>query len=122
MKILIIDDEIVIINLLKALLLKLFSKWPKEAVIQDALSISKARIILEKGFVPDVVFSDYNIGSEFGTSIFPLLREKNPKVFICLMSGRGEEPEHTANVYVHKSDLRKHLDHILFEVVYKPEA
>jgi DNA-binding NarL/FixJ family response regulator len=84
--------------------------------IKEANSISVARAFLTEGFIPDIVFSDYDLDSiEKGPQLFPFIREINPKAFICLMSARDRAPQNLSNVFIIKTGLQKRIPEILLQ-------
>jgi hypothetical protein len=86
------------------------------AEIQEAPTLTAARGIIDQGFIPDLVMSDYDLGpEEKGPDIFELLREKNPKVFICLMSCRDRVPKGLHDVFIIKTNLQSQIPSVLLQ-------
>jgi len=70
--------------------------------VKEAESLGKADEI-RKDFVPDVVISDYRLPDGLGSNRFDQIREQNPRVQICLITGDQKEPEgHDADFFLHK--------------------
>ena len=119
MNILVIDDNSFMREYVSELVTDFFRKTSDISVtIKDADSLSVARTILNEGFVPDITFSDYDLGpTEIGPQIFPLIREKNPKAFICLMSSRDRVLPNDANVFIMKTRLQEHIPEVLSQAL-----
>ncbi|MEN9622251.1 MAG: hypothetical protein RLZZ67_685 [Candidatus Parcubacteria bacterium] len=86
--------------------------------IKEAGSLGVARTILAEEFVPDIAFSDYDLSPvDKGPQIFPLIREKNPKAFICLMSARDRVLPNNANVFIMKTRLEERVPQVLTQAL-----
>ncbi|HEU5114705.1 MAG TPA: response regulator [Candidatus Paceibacterota bacterium] len=98
MKILIVDDNGDLRLLIKNALASFFGETVE---IREASTVSEARLALAD-FPPDVVFSDVNIGNDFGPDLVPDFRARSPHALVCLMSGKAEPPNHGADRFFPK--------------------
>lgn len=74
--------------------------------IKTAGKLAEADLVRET-FTPDAVFSDHSLPDGRGTSRFEAMREQNPKVKICLVTGDLNEPvNHGADYFLKKENLR----------------
>lgn len=80
MNILIIDDDIIILNLLKQIILKTFNLY----TVHTSLN-SKDSITLYIKTKYDIVFIDYNFKNDInGDELYHILIKYYPAIFICM--------------------------------------
>ena len=114
MNILIVDDETALSSMLKETI-----ERNGDHDIRTAASIKETKTILE-GFNPDVIFSDQNLHDPDGegTDLIRHIRESGRRVFICLMSGRGEPRGHAADIFLSKPFGPQAVSDILLQATH----
>ena len=82
-RILLIDDE--------SYVLQSFARRLSNQEVRTAISIEEALAHLDAGFEPEVVITDYNLGSgTFGTEVLEIVQSRCPNAIRILISGTPE--------------------------------
>lgn len=113
MRVLIIDDEQIIVNVLKRVL---------ESNNFEVQSLNSGELMFEKlnQFNPEVVFLDVKMQGENGIDLLRDLKKEHPAIKVVMMSGyTSKETIEEASIYGADVFLKKPFDNIfdLIEVV-----
>lgn len=108
MRILVVDDRASNIELLKAFLQR------KGHEILTAQSAGEAMDLLSEGTPPDLVLTDYDLGSSTGEDVAEFAKKRvSRKIKVILISGLERKIVHSDAFFLRDSNLFSNLENIL---------